>query len=205
MTRIAAEFYTGEAQGLGVVPPPIFNGPLPLLGEGQVLSPLAPGEIGQQLTRDFNAVLESVVPFVIAHSDAVPLYYDKTVMASNARNVASITGAMLLPRSVKGGRISGLTIEAIAPGELVLPGMLSAFGPATNSLGIRDDSARRVFMIVSGMHEERRFVSKPCAGIAGVYLNTKNHTGQPTPRFVAGALSQTLARQWHDEHSQPCD
>lgn len=199
MTTRAAEFYTEEARRLGVVPPPIFDGqPQSLLGEGQVLSTFAPGEIGQQLIADFKAVVSSAVPFIIARTDAVPVYYDRTINGSNDRNIASVTGAMLLPRSVRGGRISGLDIEAIAPGELVLPGMLSAFGPAVNNSAIRDPDTRRVFLIVSGRLEERKYASRPCAGIAGVYLNTQNHTRKSTPHFVTGALSQAIARDWYD-------
>ncbi|MGH7158080.1 MAG: hypothetical protein ACREGD_03345 [Candidatus Saccharimonadales bacterium] len=202
MTEHAAEFYTIEAQRLGVVPPPIFNGePKQLLSAGEVLPTSAPGEVGTRLVRDFRTVLESVIPFVITGArDASPIYYDNTVIGSNERNIGAVTGAMLLPRGVSGGRISSLAIEAIAPDELVLPGMLSAFGPSTNNLGIRQSTARRVFMIVSGLIKERAFAVKPCAGIAGVYLNTSNHTKKPTPHFVTGALAQAIARDWHAAH-----
>lgn len=201
MTERAAEFYITEARNLGVVPPPVFDGKSkPLLGEGQVLSTLAPGTVGQRVTREFKVVLDSTVSFIIAGTDAVPLYYDKTILASNERNVAAVTGAMLLARSAKGGRISDLAIEAIAPDELVLPGMLSAFGPPSNNPGIRDLAARRVFMIVSGILDERSYTPRPCAGIAGVYLNTRNHTKKATPHFVTGALSQAIARDWYRSH-----
>lgn len=202
MTEQAGVFYGEEARKLRIPVPDIFSGAAQsLMAEDQVLTTRTPGPVGDAVTASFREVLESVTPFIMYGFLAHALPYDQAVRASSERYIGGITGAMLLPQSVKSGTITGLSIEAIAPQELS-PGMVTALGPASSNREVRDPTARRALLVVSGFLKRHGYVTTvPCAGIVGAYTSVRNRSRLPTPHFVTGALSLVAARQWHEAHS----
>lgn len=198
MTERAANYYTIDAERLRIPPATILNGhSQPLMAEGQVLSTLAPGDIGVQVRDNFAAVLDSVAPYIMAGHNTPKEKYNSAVLRSSEKYVASIIGPLLLPRSVRFARLAGLLIEAISPSEATETDAINAFSPSKNFPFVRDEGVRRVFFVVSGLLKSSG-PQEPCAGMAAVYVNVNNHTKTPTPHYVSARLSKKFAQEWQD-------
>ena len=125
MSEHAARYYQARAERLGIEAlPGILDGqPVPLMDDGQRLSLHRPDQQRvDEVTQRYADVLHSVDPFVtevfkVKHPDA-QVRKGAHGRQSEAQHLQIFVAANLLPKRLKTGRVTDVTIEAIAHFEV---------------------------------------------------------------------------------------